>query len=141
MGLQSPPFCSGTTCSEERHRQASKPVRNSNFGHMVLYNGHRQASAMQEMGQQEIAFNTKESQCDGHLGKYEVGKDKMMPPNFKGKKNPISMNLHDSIINKSNTRGSPGPVSGPGLCLASSQAVQTSGPGCGFYVYGRRVRT
>lgn len=41
---------------------------------------------MLEMGQQEIAFNTKESQCDGHLGKYEVGKDKKMPPNFKGKK-------------------------------------------------------
>lgn len=43
-------------------------------------------SFMSEMGQQEIAFNTKESQCDGHLGKYEVGKDKKMLPNFKGNK-------------------------------------------------------
>ena len=41
-------------------------------------------------GQQEIVFNTKESQCDSHLGKYEVGKDKKMLPNFKGKENPIS---------------------------------------------------
>ena len=47
---------------------------------MVLYNGHQQSSAMSEMGQQEIAFNTKESQCDGHLGKYEVGKDKKSCP-------------------------------------------------------------
>ena len=61
-------------------------MKNSNFGHMLLYNGHRQSSAMPQTGQQEIAFNTKESQCDGHLGKYEVGKDKKMLPNFKGGK-------------------------------------------------------
>lgn len=75
-------------------------------------------------------------------GNMKLGKTKRCFQILKGKKkNPILMNLHDSIINKSNTRGSPGPVSGPGLCLVSSQAVQTSGPDCGFYVYGRRVRT
>ena len=41
---------------------------------------------MPETGQQEVAFNTKESQHDVQLGKYEVGKDKKMLPNFKGKK-------------------------------------------------------
>lgn len=90
-------------------------MRYSDFNHTIFRNIHCEPSAMPETRQQEVVFNTKESQHDVQLGKYEVGKDKKMLPNFKGKKN-LSVNLHYSIINKSNVWVSPGPVSGPGLC-------------------------
>lgn len=60
----------------------------------------------------------KQSQCDTQLGKYAVGKDRKMLPNFKRlkKKKSLMVNPHYSVENKSNVQVAPECVSGSDLC-------------------------